>query len=207
MSDANVEKKTGKEIWGMIKLGLILVAYAVASCAVLALVNYFTEPVIARNAKEKAMAAMKVVYSQADDFTPAEITYVPSNKSIKLTDMYVAKKDGKAVGAVIQVEGPTYDSAKIMVGLTKDGTVTGLEFLENHDSPSFGLNASSSTYTVANGKTFYGQFAGLKAADGFEVNKNFDAITGATITSRAVGNLVTEGCNAMNAVLKELGDE
>jgi electron transport complex protein RnfG len=56
---------------------------------------------------------------------------------------------------------------------------------------------------MPNGKTFYGQFEGKKAADGFTVGQNFDAISGATITSVGIGNLITEATSSM---LKYLGD-
>ena len=136
-------------------------------------------------------------FEQITDFEPS------SNGTIKIADMYLAKKDGKVIGATCQVSGPTYEQATLIVGLDTAGTVTGVEFLKITDSPGFGLKANDPTFIMPNGKTFYGQFEGKTAADGFTVGQNFDAISGATITSVGIGNLITEATSSM---LKYLGD-
>ena len=56
----------------MIKLGLILVCYAVASCAVLAIVNSFTSVKIKQNQLDAANKAMKEVFASADSFVPVD---------------------------------------------------------------------------------------------------------------------------------------
>lgn len=195
-------EKSNNSTFEMIKLGLILALYAAISCVVLAIVNNVTAPKIQQNQITKANNAMKKVlaadsFEQITDFEPS------SNGTIKIEDMYLAKKDGKVIGATCQVSGPTYEQATLIVGLDTTGTVTGVEFLKITDSPGFGLKANDPTFIMPNGKTFYGQFEGKKAADGFTAGKNFDAISGATITSVGIGNLITEATSSM---LKYLGD-
>lgn len=195
-------EKSNNSTFEMIKLGLILALYAAISCVVLAIVNNVTAPKIQQNQITKANNAMKKVlaadtFEQITDFEPS------SNGTIKIADMYLAKKDGKVIGATCQVSGPTYEQATLIVGLDTAGAVTGVEFLKITDSPGFGLKANDPTFIMPNGKTFYGQFEGKKAADGFTVGKNFDAISGATITSVGIGNLITEATSSM---LKYLGD-
>ena len=107
------------------------------------------------------------------------------------------------MGAVAKVSGPTYDHATLTVGLDLAGMITGVQFLENTDSPGFGLKASDPTFTVESGQTFYGQFAGKKANDGFIAGETFDAISGATITSKAVGAILEKGASTMGNYLKE----
>ena len=68
MSTKNNAKNLG--IGEMIKLGLVLVCYAVASCAVLAIVNNFTLPKIKQNQIDKANNEMKQVFPSADSFEP-----------------------------------------------------------------------------------------------------------------------------------------
>ncbi|MBQ3687837.1 MAG: FMN-binding protein, partial [Treponema sp.] len=179
----------------MIKLGLILAAYAVASCTMLAVVNGFTGPVIAANQQRKANAAMLTVFPQAEDFTDIDAASCGSTPSGTTTVQAVklARAGGKVTGGVIQISGPTYDHATVMIGMDAAGTVTGVQFLENTDSPGFGSKASDPNFTLANGKTFYGQFTGKQVADGFTPGETFDAISGATITSRGVANLLTDG--------------
>ena len=78
MSEAN----TKKDVWEMVRLGLTLVCYAVASCTVLALVNNFTSKKILLNQLDKANAAMKEVFAQADEFKPVSDFEPSSNNSI-----------------------------------------------------------------------------------------------------------------------------
>lgn len=196
-------EKSNNSTFEMIKLGLILALYAAISCVVLAIVNNVTAPKIQQNQINKANAAMKKVFAMADSFEPISDFEPSSNGTIKIEDMYLAKKDGKVIGATCQVSGPTYEQATLIVGLDTAGTVTGVEFLKITDSPGFGLKANDPTFIMPNGKTFYGQFEGKKADKGFTVGQNFDAISGATITSVGIGNLITEATSSM---FKYLGD-
>ena len=113
----------------------------------------------------------------------------------------------KVIGGVIQISGPTYDHASVMIGVDAQGTVTGVQFLENTDSPGFGSKASDPNFTLSSGKTFYGQFAGKKVADGFVAGETFDAISGATITSRGVATLLDDGTAVLTQLLKEHGND
>ena len=77
---------------------------------------------------------------------------------------------------------------KLSVGLKEDGTITGIEFLEINDTPGLGLKAKE--------PAFKDQFTG-KNAQSLSVTKSgnaddtqINAISGATITSRATTNAV-----------------
>ena len=194
--------------WSMIKLGLILCAYAVVACAMLALVNNFTAPKIAENQTKKVSAAMQEFFPESgltfetiNDFTP------PVVGAITVDEMYVAKRGNEIVGGAAQVTGPTYDQGTILIGIKTDGTVTGLKFLKLTDSPGFGLKANDATFKLPNGKTFYDQFEGKNAKDGFVAGQNFDAISGATITSEAVSSLINEGTKNILSYFNQKGVE
>ena len=208
MSGQAMTKTAGSDnsgsAWSMIKLGLILAAYAVASCTMLAVVNSFTGPVIAANQQRKANAAMLTVLPQAEDFKDVDAARwgtVPSG-STTVESVKLATAGGAVIGGVIQISGPTYDHAAIMIGMDTQGTVTGVQFLENTDSPGFGSKASDPNFTLPNGKTFYGQFTGKKIADGFVAGETFDAISGATITSKGVANLLSDGTAILYSVIE-----
>ena len=157
--------KNDDSIFGMIKLGLILAAYAVISCTVLAVVNNFTAPKIAQNQVEKVNSAMKSFFPEEGFTFVALNDYEPkSSGSIKIENIILAKNAaGEVAGGAAQVSGPTYDQATILVGMGSDGIVKGVQFLKNTDSPGFGLKANDSTFKLPNGKTFYGQFEGKDA--------------------------------------------
>ena len=185
-------------LFDMVKLGLILVCYAVASCTVLAIVNNFTSPKILENQILKAKEAMSVVMPEATNFEIVDdLENLSSSQKFTLSDFYLAKNDEKIIGGVLQVEGPTYERGKIIVGVKTDGTISGLQFLELSDSPGFDLKANDPTFILPSGKTFYDQFTGKDAKSGFSNGANFDSISGATITSHAVGELVNYGTSVI----------
>ncbi|MBP3710128.1 MAG: FMN-binding protein [Treponema sp.] len=187
----------------IVKLGLTLAIFAGAACFCLALVNHVTAPVIAQHQEEKANAGMKTVFPDADAFEKVTDFAPSTDAAITIDNMYLAKKDGDVIGAVAQVSGPTYERATILVGIDKERIITGVQFLALSDSPGFGLKASDPSFTVASGTTFYGQFAGKNANDGFVPGQTFDAISGATITSRSVGNLLSQGTFSAGEYLAE----
>lgn len=193
----NTNKKSSGTAWGMIKLGLVLAAFAVVSCTILAVVNNFTAPKIRINQINKANALMKKIMPEADSFEPAETVLKPQNKSITLDSLYAAKKNGSTIGAVAQVTGPTYDKGTILVAVNSDGIITGMDFLELSDSPGFGLKANDPGFFLPSGKTFFGQFAGKDASKGFKAGETFDAISGATITSNGVADMLDAATTIM----------
>jgi electron transport complex protein RnfG len=194
MGDAKVKSAPKEGVWSMVRLGLVLTVYAVMCCSVLALVNVFTAPKIKQNQERKVSEAMKEFFPDSSlTFETVEDYKAPVVGAITVDEIYVAKKDGQIVGGAAQVTGPTYDQGSILVGMRTDGTVAGLKFLKLTDSPGFGLKANDPTFRLPNGKTFYGQFEGKNARESFEAGKNFDAISGATITSVAVSSLINEG--------------
>jgi len=190
----------------MIKLGLILVCYAVASCAVLAVVNNITAPRIKQNQMGSANKAMKEVFVNADEFISVANGPTSSNGAITVSSYFIAKQAGAIAGAVAQVEGPTYDKGKLIVGIDKSGVVTGMRILELSDSPGFGLKANDPTFTLPSGLTFYDQFTGKDSKKGFKAGETFDAITGATITSNAIGEMLSEGTSCLVKLLEDYNE-
>ena len=192
----------------MFKLGLILALYASVSCAVLAVVNNFTSPKIALNQEVKINNSMKAFFPEDDvsfevisDFGKAD------SGSVKIDSVIAARKDGKIIGGAAQVTGPTYDQGTVLVGMDLSGNVKGVKFLKLTDSPGFGLKANDPTFTLPSGKTFYGQFEGMNASEGFVAGETFDGISGATITSKGVANLLTAGTSVLFAYFEGAGNE
>lgn len=187
----------------MLKLGFTLAAFAVAACFLLALVNNITAPVIEQHQIEKADSGMKAVFAQADSFEQVTDYKPATDSAISIDKMYLAKEGGKVAGAVAQVTGPTYDRATILVGVDLNRTITGVQFLALSDSPGFGLKANDPSYKTKSGSTFYGQFTGKNAGEGFIVNETFEAVSGATITSKGVANLLSQGTYSAGEYLAE----
>ena len=127
--------------------------------------NDFEEPEVDQKAADQAIADMGVNATIDEVCTVGDQGYV-----ITTTD-----KDG--FGGSIQ----------ITVGITTDGTVNGVSILSISETAGLGMKATE--------PAFYGQYEG-KQAEKFVVSKDggdgepIDALSGATITSRAVTGAV-----------------
>lgn len=181
----------------ILKLGLTLAIFAVVSCTLLALVNNWTAPKIAAHKAEKTAAGLKVVFPAADSFEEVAVANKKSG-STTIDAVYYALKGGEKTGYVVKATGATYDKATLLIGVDTNKKVSGLVFLEITDSPGFGQNAKEAGYKTSKGTTFYGQFSGLDASNGLVMNQDFEAISGATITSRGVETIVNDALKAIS---------
>lgn len=179
----------------ILKLGLTLAAFAVVSCLALAVVNNFTAPVIEKNNAAKTSAALTVVFPQADSFE--SVTAEKSINSTTIDGVWLAKNGDAVLGGIAKVTGPTYDKATILVGFDKNMKISGVVILEISDSPGFGQNAKDSSYKTSSGKTFYEQFAGVDASKTVVSGTDFEAISGATITSVGIAALINDAAAAV----------
>lgn len=103
-------------------------------------------------------------------------------------------------GYAVQVTTPGFGGdVEMMVGVAKDGTVLGISIISHSETSGLGAVAASDTEA---GQSFRGQFVGMSGT--LAVNKDggsVDALSGATITSRAV----TAGVNAALSCTGKLG--
>ena len=106
-------------------------------------------------------------------------------------------KDGNVLGSVVVNVAKGYGGdISVMTGVDKDGKVTGVNILSHSETAGLGANAVK--------ESFRDQFVGL--VKGITVSKDkpgensIDALTGATVTSRAV-------TKAVNAAIEAAGGE
>lgn len=187
-----------------LKLGLILALYGTVSCLALAVVNNFTSPLIALHAKEKENAGLKMIFPNANDFIQiTDFEKLPSSTNIE--SFYKAINNNTLLGYAIKCTGPTYDTTTLLAGFDTNLIITGVHILSTSDSPGFGQKAADSSYNTSKGKTFYGQFEGVNAKDSLVVGTDFEAITGATITSRSIGTMVTNAAKVVSSYITKTG--
>jgi electron transport complex protein RnfG len=180
--------KAKLDIGSMIKLGVTLALFAAAACVMLAFVYDGTAPVIAQRQQADLESALKELFPDADSFEPVTDIKSP-DPSVTIESAYKALKGGKSAGAALRLSRGSYGGPlKVMVGVSAEGSITGVKIMEHADTPGLGANAASPSYFVdrPKGITFYGQFTGKKVTDPFEVKGDVIAITASTITSTAV---------------------
>lgn len=177
----------------MFKLSFSLAAYAVVACVGLALVYQATAPLIAAAAERETQAALKVVFPEAASFEAVPEKLESGVKNITFDKAYLAKSGTDTIGMVIQVTGPTYGSSTLAVGVDTEGKLKALRFLANTDTPGLGTKTAQSP--------FIDQFTAKSAKDNFKVGQDVVAISGATISSKAVANLVKLAATKADAFL------
>ena len=194
MAEKTEKKSGGGQI---IKLALVLFAVSAIMALALGLVNELTKGTIAMRAAETTKKAYASVTAelQADDYPEVKSEYKNDNT---ITKLCTATAGGQQVGYVAET---TFSGAQgmitMVVGLDNDYNCTGV-YVTKHSEPS-GLGAKAAdTNEGAWRENLVGQGDGMKLAkDGGDIT----AISGATITSRAV---VTEVQTVINAA-KSLG--
>jgi electron transport complex protein RnfG len=156
------------------KIALNLILTCFVSGCIIGVVFFITGPTAAAKAEQMKQESMKALVPEAETFK--EVT---GHK-----DTFLAQKGGETIAYVIPSEPKGYGGPiKMLVAVTKDGTVMDFTILEANETPGLGDNAAK--------PPFRGQFKGKKI-DALEVTKdksntkNIQAMTGATISSRAV---------------------
>ncbi len=170
-----------------LKLALTLLVISAVVSGLLGLTNYVTKDKIAAINADKTSASMKEVLP-ADSYT--ELEY--SGSQTNVAAVYQADGQGYVIEVTPSGFGGTID---MVVGIGTDGTVTGVSIISMSETSGLGANASKESFR----SQFVGKSGELAVSkDGGEI----DALTGATITSRAV----TNGVNTALAVASEMQD-
>lgn len=138
--------------------------------------------------KNKQMPAVESI------FTDAENNLLEDRKSLKLGDqeeqlLFPMKKGGETKAVAFEFSGKGFGGdVGVMMGVDiETGDLVGIGMTVLSETPGVGMKATEPTFTK--------RFRGLKKSTNFHVKQDggqIDAITGATITSRAV-------CDALRA--------
>ena len=183
--------KTETTVKFVLRLAMTLLLITAVVAAALAAVNSVTAPVIAQLKADKVQAAIEEVLPGG-----GELVYTAPNKEDVVRNVYQSET-GYAV-EVMPTSG--FNGAiTMMVGIDTEGKILGISVVSQTETA--GLGAVCAAKTEA-GQSFRGGFVGLGGE--VKVNKDggeIDAITGATITSRAI----CEGINAAVACAKQNG--
>lgn len=180
--------KTGTYI---LRLALTLFVITSVVAAALAGVNALTAPVIARRMADNAQKSIQTVLPGGYD---REITEF-SDETGLVSRIYAGK-----TGYALEVAPMGFDNAvTMMVGINTEGKVIGIDILSHSETAGLGAVAAGDTPAgIAFRRQFVGKSGSVAVAkDG----GSLDALTGATITSRAV----CAGVNAALACVAALG--
>ena len=178
----------------ILKLGVTLFAICAVAALVLGVTNNITAPVIEERNIQARNEARKTVLPEADEFKELE----GMNSDIVL-EVYEGIKDGQVIGYTIKTSSKGYGGAiELMVGISKDGKITGVEIGNHSETPGLGSKATEPMFK--NQYVNKDVLNSLLVVKGSTNNDNeISAISGATITS----NGVTSGVNAAMKIYNE----
>lgn len=154
-----------------IKYAGILFAITFVTALLLGVVNLFTAPVIEKNTADKLNMAVETVVEGKIDYSTATNHPVQGESTAKQITSYV-NDAGNIVYAVKSVPVGYAGNIEMMIGLDARGKVTGVEIINMSETAGLGANAKGNTQWLA-------QFMG-------KGQEKLDALTGATVTSKAV---------------------
>lgn len=187
----------------MIKPTLSLLVFCLAVSLLLSLMNYTTSGVIAERARFDAEAKRKEVLPSADNF---EVISKWNNKisgTEIIKEAYKATSNGKTSGYVFSAVSKGYGgNMQVTVGVSLEGKITGVAIGENKETPGLGSKAAEPGFT--------GQFGNKETGMKLSVVKKkpsadneVEAISGATITSKAVTSAVQAASDLAAELMKE----
>ena len=177
--------KTESTVKYVLRLALTLLAITAVVAAVLAGVNSVTAPAIAELTAQKTQEAIELVL-------PGGGEEVDFPETALVSTVYASD-----AGYAVEVTPGGFDNTiTMMVGVDKAGNVLGISIISHTETAGLGAVAAAGTPA---GEAFRNEFVGASGSvsvtkDGGDV----EAITGATITSRAI-------CVGVDAALEVVG--
>lgn len=157
-----------------------------------------TKDPIAVQERRKAEMARAAVMPEADAFR-----LLDAARDDAVDWVYEALRDGARVGYVAQGTGRGFGGEiEVIVGLRADGEITGISVGGANFSETAGLGAKAKEAAFTGG--FFGKRAPLTVVKAGEARSEstVDAITSATITSKAVNDTVTRVSEAVRALVE-----
>jgi Na+-translocating ferredoxin:NAD+ oxidoreductase subunit G len=180
-------------------------AYSLAAGAALGYVNLKTKPIIMSNkeAAEKS-SRLEVLPGMTGGFE-SKGNMTVDGREFPLWIGYKDEAKKQPGGYVFIAKGKGYSSViETMVGVGLDGKITGNKILSQQETPGLGTKVIESRPNENNPSWFTGQFVGKSAEDNLKVKKDggeIDAVTGATVTPRAITNSINKGLVKLKEVV------
>ena len=176
-----------------VRMIVVLFAACSISAGSLSIVNIVTKaPIAAWDAKQKEVA-LKEVFTDADSF--AEMA-MAADAMPKNAQVWEAQKGGQPVGHIFLIETQGYSGAiKIMFGTNADGAMTGMKVLSHTETPGLGAKITTAAFRDQYKNKTREQLALKKDQPG---SGQIDAITAATISSRAVTGGIASALDAFS---------
>lgn len=158
-------------VWNkLLRPVVVLTAICIVISAALALTDGVTRPIIEAATHAAQERARQELLPDADGFTPVETA------AENVDHVYIANN---GAGTVVTSRAKGYGGTMtVMVAFDPDGTILRLKVTESAETQGIGSK-------VARDPEFWTRFEGL-AAEPLVLNRDVDALSGATVSSKAL---------------------
>lgn len=199
----------------LMKDAFILFLITIISGGLLGAVYDLTKEPIALQQEESKLNAYREVMKEADGFKEEDDQLIQQctnqlrsdygTNGIEITNALKAYKDNQKLGYVIQVidkDGFGGD-IEIIIGIDNQKRITGVEILSINETVGLGMNAKN--------EEFRNQYIGKKVDEfkvvktGSQTDDEIDALSGATITSKAITNGINGALDFYDLLINEGG--
>ena len=178
----------------LLKPIIVLTVIAFVCTAALAGVNTLTKDIIAAAAAEKKAQSMSELFPTEKEYEEVEV----SAELLKKYNASVVSKAKGGSGYIVEHAASGYGGEILMMtAFSIDGKIIGIKILSHEETSGIGTR-------VVEGDSFLSQFKDKDSA----AEAGVDAVSGATVSSKATINGINNACNLLNeAVLLTGGAE
>ncbi|MEE0969176.1 MAG: FMN-binding protein [Clostridia bacterium] len=167
----------------------VLCAICAAVALLLATVNFITEDKIEKNTEIRKMDSISRIFSVEGVLcTPKAL---PDGHE-RINEIFSVSSEGNLLGYCVGVSSNGFGGEmELFVGFDTEGKIKGVDIVSHGETPGLGSK-------IGNEK-FLGQFEGMDKIP--TEGQNFEIVSGATKSSRAVAAAVTDAYNAIGKIL------
>ena len=178
---------------------LALFVICLIATVLLALTNEATAAKIEENAAQTAIASRAEVLSEVNGVAVASYGDDKTDEAGGLTYNEGLDADGNVVGYIFTAAAKGYGGdVKVMIGYDLTGTIVGFTILDcSNETPGLGQNSKKPEFM----SRFIGKSGELTVDKNSNDGQNVQAITAATITSKAVVKAVNEATAAVETLI------
>ncbi len=203
----------------MLKEAGILFAITLVAGILLGFVQEVTAQPIAQQEERKIREACEAVFSATEELPGAavfwEVEYEPDEETsarlaedgVRIGKIYEAlSEEGYALGLVVEAissQGYGGDIA-LYLGVNSDGMLRDVSILEISETPGLGMRAEEVLKPQFHDRNVP-YFVYVKEGEGSGADNEIDAISGATITTKAFTTAVNDGLYVANLLMEEGG--
>lgn len=183
----------------IIKNALILFAITLVASILLAVSSQVTEEPIK---VQKALQRDKAFAAVIPDAIFEEVTGLDFTNYEKIDSIYAAKKSNEIIGYTFKlITNEGYSAGiEMVVGVSTEGVVTGIDVMKHSETPGLGALSDEPDFKNLFISKPMTELTVVKGAA--KDDTQISAISGATITSKAVTNAVNEAITYYNNELK-----